>query len=171
MDNRKATGAYNGMYYPVRKNGILVGELIRAFHLGVIYVKNPIPGFGIDCAWGLDSNPFLGRLATPETIGMIADSDNGYCVDVSTAVDIDANYKDTCSVLTDLSQYESFWRGLRGSNGIAPVNESLMGYNVAIHSEPLTQEWIDLAKKADNFVTHIYGGVIKNKPLMWEMLP
>ncbi len=30
-------------------------------------------------------------------------------------------------------------------------------------------EWIELAKKANDFITYIYNGEIKNKPLNWEI--
>ena len=165
MDNYKA--AYNGMYWPVRRDGVLIGELIRAFHLGIVYVKHPLTALH---GAGLDSNPFLGNLATPETIGMITDSDDGYVVDVSTATYVRSDYKDEDQTITvpDPLTFTNYWKNVRG-NGVAPVNESLMGYSIAMHSEPLNQEWLDLAKSTDEFVTSVYGGNVKNKELTWRV--
>ena len=161
MDNYSA--ACNGGYWTVRRGDVLIGELIRAFHIGIVYIKNPIPGLH---GWGLDSNPFLGNLTTPETIGMVTDSDDGFIVDVSTAVGA-INIPDTPARTEPLEiLFKTYWRNTRG-NGIAPINESLMGFSIAIHSEPLDQEWLDLANIANDFVTRAYDGEIINREIDW----
>lgn len=166
MDNY--TGFQNGMFWPVRKDGVLIGELMRAFHWGIMYVKNPLIGFSGGRA--LDSNDFLCQLSTPETVGLIADSDDGFCVDVTTdrnainAQDIPGS-NDEPLIMTNLGTWFKNMRGI----AINSIHESLMGFNVAIHSEPLNQEWLCLAEKVNELVTNAYDGEIKNKPLMWSM--
>jgi hypothetical protein len=171
MDSYRAMGCYNGFFYPVRKNGVLIGELMRAFHWGVIYVKNPRTGLEQHNSsyWGLDSNPFTNELTTPETTGMITDSDDGLCVDIMS--DGNPNSSDSSPILTNTEDIVNYWQAYNNGRGISEANESLMGYNVAIHSEPLDQSWIDLANQADEHIATTYGGAIKNKPLDWRMLP
>lgn len=163
------TGFQNGIFWPVRKDGVLVGELMRAFHWGIMYVKNPILGFSGGRA--LDSNEFLCKLSTPENIGLVADSDDGFLVDVTTdrnAINAqDAiGTNDENLITTNLG---AWFRSMRG-NAVNSVHESLMGFNVAIHSESLDQEWLDLAERVNELVTNAYEGEVKNKPLTWSML-
>jgi len=164
-DSYRATGTYGSLMFPYWKDGALSGILVRSFHLGVIYVRKPVLGLS---SGFLDSNPFLGVLASPDNIGMVTDSDDGFCIDVTFDPFSDGN--DGVPVLTDLSQITRCWEGWKGL-AVTAVNESLMGYNTAIHSESLNQDWIDLANKANDMVTRSYGGAIANKPLNWSFLP
>jgi hypothetical protein len=165
VDSYRATGTYGSLFFPYRKDGVLSGILVRSFHIGIIYVKNPLPGYTDGY---LDSSPFLNKLATPDTIGMITDSDDGFCIDLSfDRNDLLFPPPDELPVLADESQITRCWQGWRG-NVVTACNESLMGFNTALHSEPLNKEWIDLAKKADDMVTRLYGGAIKNKHLDWR---
>jgi len=157
----------NGIYFPVRKDGILIGELIRAFHVGIIYVKNPQPGMGIDSGRGIDSNPFMGRLVSPDAIGMIDDSDDGFCVDVSTYVDAINTPDAPGTAVLDPATFRSYLSSVRG-NGVLPVHESLMGFNTVLHSEPLDKSWLEVVEIANNFITNTYGGEIKNKDVEWR---
>jgi len=166
MDSYRVTGSYGSLMWPVRDNNVLVGILIRSFHLGIAYSKRPVPGYG--GGW-LDSDPFLNKLANAEEIFMNTDSDNGFCVGLE-LYDKTDNGKDDAPILSDMSQITRCRLGWLGGP-VTSVNESLMGFNIAVHSESLDQKWIDLAKEADNFITNIYNGNIKNKQLMWEMLP
>jgi hypothetical protein len=43
-----------------------------------------------------------------------------------------------------------------------------MGFNIALHSEPLDQEWFTLVQQVNDFVTSTYNGEIKNHPLTWN---
>lgn len=165
MDSYRCTGTYGALMFPVRCGGVLTGILVRSFHLGYIYVKNPVAGM---VGGFLDSNPFVSKLTTPDTVGMVTDSDDGFCVDVS--LDVNDNGNDPLPILTDLSQITRCRVGWLG-HAVFPVNDSLMGYNIAVHSEPINQEWTELADKANAFVTSIYNNAVNNKPLDWRMQP
>jgi hypothetical protein len=167
VDKYSAQG--NGVFWPIRREGVLVGEILRAFHWGVFYIKNPILGLG---GRGIDSNSFIGKISTPDTMGMITDSDDGFCVDVS--MDTNAiHWQNTApptitqELITHLVNYRQSVLG----DGIIDINEFLMGHNVAIHSVPLNDEWLDLAEEINEFITNTYNGEIKNNSLAWEMLP
>lgn len=164
MDSYRATGTYGSLMFPVRKDSILIGILIRSFHLGIIYIKSSLGGL---TGGYLDSNPFVSKQASTETIGMITDSDDGFCVDIS--FDRNDNGEDDCPILQDLNQITVYRQGWLG-HAVFPTNESLMGYNIAVHSESLNEEWIKLANSANEFVTKIYEGKIKNKSIDWRMM-
>lgn len=160
---------YNAAFFPVISGDELIGILERSFHYGIIYVKNPLPHMErTHPSLGLDPNPFLTNLATPETTGLITDSDDGFVIDIMPHQG-SANLRNRKQNLVK-SNFQEYWDTYR-DRGVCPVNETFMQYNVAIHSEPLNDEWLSLAKEADTFVTEVYGGAIKNKPLTWEMLP
>jgi len=173
MDDYKP-GTLNGFFWPVRKDGVLIGELMRAFHHGVVYVKYPKLGMeqSHHC-WGLDSNPFLSKLTTPEKMGVISDSDDGFCC----GIEMDSNIGWLTNTLPTIPKFDNikqrlidYWHTFDNDRGVSKVNEAEMGFKIALHSEPLDQSWIDLAKQTDDFITDIYGGAIKNKELYWRML-
>ena len=172
MDDYRAMGCYNGFFWTVRRDGILIGELMRTFHWGVMYIKNPVLGME-SCAnptWGLDPSPFLINLAKADTVGVVADSDDGFCVDVMMDYNINAPDPQPKLMESDYHDIVRYWQSCLNGHGICEVNEAEMGINVAIHSEPLDQSWVELANTANDFITKTYGGVIKNKELTWRML-
>jgi hypothetical protein len=119
--------------------------------------------------YGLDSNPFLAVLTSVDGVDLITDSDNGFLVDVTSFSNVDY---DMSLESTEYSKesYVNYYNSVIG-RGISPVNEKLMGKNLAMHMLPLDDYWIKLSDQVNEFITNTYDGKIKNYPLDWEMLP